>query len=211
MLLNRSAEDMVPAGRVLLHTCCAPCSGAILEWMMARGIRPTVYYFNPNIYPYEEYLTRRQECARYAEELGLEWVEAAYDHAFWLHTVQGMEQEPECGRRCMACFRMRLKAAAEYASAHGFQVLTSTLDSSRWKDHGQIIEAGREATAGFPDVTFWEKNWRKGGLQERRQAILREKGFYNQTYCGCEFSRSAQESRTVRSAGRTAPPTQSVI
>ena len=186
---NRTPDD-VPGGavKVLLHTCCAPCSGAIIEWMMRNGITPVIYYCNPNIYPQEEYLVRKEECTRYARSLGLEIIDADYDHTGWQCRVKGLEGEPERGARCLECFRMRLLSAARYASEHGFTVFTSTLDSSRWKRHDQIVEAGRWAASHFPGLTFWERNWRQGGLQQRRSEIIREQDFYNQRYCGCEFS-----------------------
>ena len=177
--------------RILLHTCCAPCSGAIIEWMMQNGYVPTIYYCNPNIYPFEEYLVRKEECSRYARSLGLEIVDADYDHAAWKCRIAGLEGEPERGARCLECFKTRLLSAARYASEHGFSTFTSTLDSSRWKRHDQIVEAGSWAAAQFPGLTFWDKNWRQGGLQERRSEIIKEQDFYNQRYCGCEFSMSA--------------------
>lgn len=88
----------------------------------------------------------------------------------------------------MMCFRFRLERAARYAQEHGFDVLTTTLASSRWKNLDQVNAAGFYACSLFPDVTWWDMNWRKGGLQERRNEIIREHGFYNQLYCGCEFS-----------------------
>ena len=182
--------------KVLLHTCCAPCSSAIIECMMQHCIRPTIYYCNPNIFPLEEYLIRKEECARYARSLGLDIIDADYDHERWKQEVRGMEGEPERGARCLKCFKLRLVAAARYAHVHGFPVMTTTLMSSRWKSLEQINEAGRFATSLFPDVTWWEQNWRKGGLSERRVEIIKEYGFYNQQYCGCEYSmRKEQEPR----------------
>lgn len=180
----------VPGGadRVLLHTCCAPCSSAIIECLMQHNVEPVIYYCNPNIFPREEYLIRKDECTRYAKALGLDIVEADYDHEAWRGLMAGMEQEPERGGRCLRCFRMRLADTARYAAEKGFSVITTTLASSRWKSLEQINEAGRAAAALYPGVTFWEQNWRKGGLNERRAAIIREYGFYNQQYCGCEFS-----------------------
>lgn len=188
--MKESPNEIVPEGaaKVLLHTCCAPCSGAIIEWMMQAGITPVIYYCNPNIYPLEEYLVRKGECSRYARSLGLQIVDADYDHAAWLHCIKGLESEPERGARCLECFRMRLLSAARYASENGFKVFTSTLGSSRWKRHDQIVEAGLWAASQFSGLTFWQRNWRQGGLQERRSAIIREQDFYNQRYCGCEFS-----------------------
>jgi predicted adenine nucleotide alpha hydrolase (AANH) superfamily ATPase len=187
--------------RVLLHTCCAPCSSAIIEFLMANRIEPVIYYCNPNIYPYEEYLIRKNECTRYAKSLGLTIIDADYDHQAWLDGVKGMENEPERGGRCSLCFRMRLLDTAEYARNNGFRVITTTLASSRWKSLEQIDAAGKwacaKANAECPDrendVIWWDRNWRKGGLQERRNQIIREYDFYNQLWCGCEFSRRQQE------------------
>ena len=177
--------------KVLLHTCCAPCSSAIIEALMKNGITPVIYYCNPNIYPLEEYLIRKDECTRYAQALGLEIVDADYDHENWLAAVKGHEQEPERGGRCLKCFKLRLLRTAQYARDNGFKVITTTLASSRWKSLDQIDEAGRWACSEVSEsdeVVWWEQNWRKGGLQERRNQIIKEYDFYNQLYCGCEFS-----------------------
>ena len=189
---------------VLLHTCCAPCSSAIIEAMLANGITPVIYYCNPNIYPQEEYEIRKNECTRYAQSLGLEIVDADYDHENWLEAVRGFEAEPERGGRCLKCFKLRLLRTAEYAYQRGIKVITTTLASSRWKSLDQINEAGQWACEKlekeFTDtaeqniippannVHWWDQNWRKGGLQERRLQIIKEYDFYNQLYCGCEFS-----------------------
>ena len=216
----KKAKDIIeaPMGetRVLLHTCCAPCSSAIIEAMLKNGITPVIYYCNPNIYPHEEYMIRKEECTRYAQALGLDIIDADYDHENWLVAMRGLENEPERGGRCLKCFKLRLLRTAEYARDHGFKVITTTLASSRWKSLDQINEAGlwacqealtRRCSDGMPlgavggsrlgvenmippdnSVIWWNQNWRKGGLQERRNQILKEYDFYNQLYCGCEFS-----------------------
>lgn len=182
----------VPGGvkKVLLHTCCAPCSSAIVECLMEHGITPVIFYCNPNIYPEKEYLIRKDECTRYARSLGLEIVDDDYDHEAWRTAMSGMEEEPERGARCLKCFKLRLMRTAAYAHDRGIRVITSTLASSRWKSLDQIHEAGRLAASAYDDVTYWEQNWRKGGLQQRRCELIKEYGFYNQLYCGCEFSMS---------------------
>ena len=183
---------------VLLHTCCAPCSCAIIEALLGSGITPVIYYCNPNIYPFEEYEIRKKECTRYAQSLGLEIVDADYDHDNWLAQMEGLEDEPERGGRCLKCFKMRLLRTAQYARERGIKVITTTLASSRWKSLDQINEAGRWACSNVSSAMtqdavpltplWWEQNWRKGGLQERRLQIIKEYDFYNQLYCGCEFS-----------------------
>ena len=173
--------------RILLHSCCAPCSAAIVECMLSNGMRPTVYFSNSNIYPDKEYVIRKNEIMRFLKGLSVPFVEDSYDHEEWLRAINGYENEPERGQRCSLCFEYRLRKAAAYASENGFKWLTTTLASSRWKNIVQINEAGLRATAQT-QVTFWQQNWRKGGLQERRNELLRINAFYNQQYCGCEYS-----------------------
>ena len=181
---------MVPDGvsEVLLHACCAPCSSAIVEWLMANGVQPVIYYFNPNIWPREEYEIRKEESKRHAASLGIRWIDDDYNHNVWLQGVCGLEGEPERGRRCEQCFTLRLTATARKARELGIRYFATTLASSRWKSLEQIERAGLAAEQAVGDVAFWAQNWRKGGLQERRNQLLKEYGFYNQQYCGCEFS-----------------------
>ena len=230
----RKVEAPGGAKDILLHACCAPCAGAVLECLLANAIRPTVFFSNSNIYPRAEYDLRLGELRRYADALGVELVADEYDHDAWLAAVRGLEREPERGARCAACFRFRLERAAQYAASRCLPVLATTLASSRWKDLDQVNEAGTTAcsaslhvgsglktsfgphrfavppltmprVARFSDptaasvppqaaavpVVFWAENWRKGGLQERRNEVIREQAFYNQTWCGCEFSRQS--------------------
>jgi len=174
--------------KLLLHTCCAPCSSAVIEWLMANGVRPTLFFYNPNIFPQKEYEIRKKEIFRYAKSLDLEIIDADYDHELWLADIRGLENEPERGARCLQCFKLRLQATAQYAHEAGFQQFATTLASSRWKDLAQIAEAGNTSASKYPNLQFLEKNWRKDGLSERRNELLTENGFYNQGYCGCEFS-----------------------
>lgn len=179
--------------KILLHSCCAPCSSAIIECLLENGIQPTIFYCNPNIYPQQEYEIRKNEAIRFVTSKGLDFIDADYDHTEWLNRMRGLENEPERGGRCLKCFVMRLTETAHYAFENGFCIFTTTLASSRWKSLEQINEAGRRAAALYPGIIFWEQNWRKGGLQDRRNELLKEYAFYNQQYCGCEFSISKQE------------------
>lgn len=182
---------------VLLHACCAPCSSAIVEWLLQHDVRPTIFYYNPNIWPREEYDIRKNESKRHAESLGISWIDGDYDHDAWLQGVCGLENQPERGLRCEQCFRMRLLATARKASELGIRYFATTLASSRWKSLEQINRAGQAAQEAVPGATFWDQNWRKGGLQDRRNQLLKEYGFYNQQYCGCEFSVRQSSHSTV--------------
>ena len=187
---------VIPEGcnEVLLHACCAPCSSAIVEWLLGNGVQPTIFYYNPNIYPREEYEIRKQESKRHAESLGIRWIDGDYNHQEWLQGVCGLESEPERGRRCEQCFTLRMKETAKKASELGIKYFATTLASSRWKSLEQIERAGLAAekmVSSQPSAIsprFWAQNWRKSGLQERRNQLLKELHFYNQQYCGCEFS-----------------------
>lgn len=196
--------------KVLLHSCCAPCSAAILEWMTQNGYAPTILFYNPNIWPEAEYLKRKAEISRYAAAIGVPIVDRdgckmnegfsgcsvsegerdtvwQQEHLQWKACTVGLEDEPERGARCMECFKYRLTVTARYAAEHDFPLFTTSLMSSRWKSIDQIFEAGRYAQeqVGCKSL-FWDKNWRKGGLYERRNILAKQ--FYNQQYCGCEFS-----------------------
>lgn len=180
----------LPGGvrRLLLHSCCAPCAGGILESLKASGVDVVLYFYNPNIHPQDEYLKRKEEQKAFAAKLGVVFVDADYDPAPWFRAVDGLENLPERGERCSACFRMRLAAAAEYAEFHGFEVFATTLGISRWKDLDQVNAAGQQAAARCSGVSFWPFNWRKDGGTRDMLEVSRREGFYQQEYCGCIFS-----------------------
>lgn len=180
--------SMINPKKILLHCCCAPCAAPILEWLKENQYEVILYFYNPNIYPEQEYIIRKNELLRYANELGLTVVDDDYKHDEWLQYIAGLEQEKERGGRCLQCFKMRLLATARVAERMQIPVIATTLASSRWKSLPQIEEAGKWAEAQVTGVEFWAKNWRKDGLQERRRILLAENNFYNQVYCGCEFS-----------------------
>ena len=130
---------------ILLHSCCAPCSSAILEWLLQNDYAPHVYYFNPNIFPEEEYLVRKNECIRYCEKLAVPFTDGDWDHAGWRNAVKGHECDPERGERCRLCFGVRMRATAAMAAKLGIRRFTTTLAGSRWKRLDQIREAALEA------------------------------------------------------------------
>ena len=175
--------------QVLLHSCCAPCAGPIMADIQAAGIELTILFYNPNIHPEAEYTLRKEENIRYAQELGLPFVDLDYDKDNWFARVRGLEWEPERGARCTACFDMRFERSALYAVEHGFTVFTSTLGISRWKDMNQINACGHRAASRYPErLRYWDYNWRKGGGSQRMIEIAKKEQFYQQEYCGCVYS-----------------------
>lgn len=179
---------------VLLHVCCAPCAGAIIEFLCGKGCRPVLFFSNSNIDTSGEFEKRYAEVLRYADRFSLRTICDPYDHENWLAAVKGLEDEPERGARCRACFLYRLTRSASKASELGLPAVTTSLASSRWKSLEQVDEAGLAACG--PQM-WWGQNWRKCGLQERRTAIIREQGFYNQNWCGCEFSHGQQQKHIL--------------
>jgi len=180
----------LPGGhsKVLLHSCCAPCSGEVMEAMLASGIDFTIFFYNPNIHPQKEYELRKSENIRFAEKFGVPFVDADYDRDNWFARAKGMENEPEKGKRCTMCFDMRFERTALYAHEHGFPVMTSSLGISRWKDMNQINGCGIRAAGRYPDLMYWDFNWRKQGGAERMIEISKRETFYQQEYCGCVYS-----------------------
>ena len=155
--------------KLLLHSCCAPCSGEVMEAISASGIEFTIFFYNPNIHPKKEYEIRKNENIRYAEKLSIPIIDADYDVDNWYERAKGMENEPERGKRCTMCFDMRFERTALYAYEHGF-------------------DSGLRAVAPYEGLTYWTYNWRKKGGSARMLEISKREHFYMQEYCGCAYS-----------------------
>lgn len=176
------------ADKLLLHSCCAPCSGEVMEALLASEIDYTIYFYNPNIHPRKEYELRKEENLRFAIKHNIPFIDADYDRDEWFKRAKGMEWEPERGIRCTMCFDMRFVRSALYAHENGFNVFTSSLSISRWKNMDQINDCGIRAANAYPDLTYWTFNWRKKGGSARMLEISKQEEFYMQEYCGCVFS-----------------------
>ncbi len=189
--MNTPRPELAPpdgVARVLMHSCCAPCAADIMSEMTRSGVDYTILFYNPNIHPQHEYELRKSENKRYAEKLGVPFVDLDYDTDNWFARVKGLEYEPERGARCTACFDMRFERSALYAVEHGYTVFTSSLGISRWKDMNQINACGERAAARYPELAYWDFNWRKGGGSARTVEISKQEQFYQQEYCGCIYS-----------------------
>ncbi len=174
--------------KLLLHSCCAPCSGEVMEAIQASGIDYTIFFYNPNIHPKKEYELRKEENIRFAEKHNVPFIDADYDTDNWFARAKGMEFEPERGVRCTMCFDMRFERTALYAHEHGFNVISSSLGISRWKNMQQINDCGVRAASHYPDMLYWDYNWRKKGGSARMIEISKRESFYQQEYCGCVYS-----------------------
>lgn len=171
--------------KILLLSCCAPCSCAVIKTLAEAKRNFTVVFYNPNIRPLAEYAKRRDENKRVCAFYGVDFIELEYDNERWCALTKGLENEPERGRRCSVCFKMRLKRVMEYALQNGFTAVASVLGVSRWKNLAQVNEAAHQA-ANETGMAYVEIEGRKGGMQELRAKLIKELALYNQNYCGCK-------------------------
>ena len=156
--------------------------------MQASGIDFTIFFYNPNIHPLHEYELRKNENIRFAEKFGIPFIDADYDRDNWFERAKGMEHEPERGIRCTMCFDMRFERTALYAHENGFPVMTSSLGISRWKNMQQINDCGLRAVQHYPDLMYWDYNWRKAGGSARMIEISKREEYNQQEDCGCVYS-----------------------
>ena len=193
--LDGIIEAHQQAGEVptlFLHSCCGPCSSYVLEYL-TRFFRITLFYYNPNMDTAEEYARRtdavRLLLSRAAYHNPVSLQVAPYDHAPFLLSVTGLEDEPEGGARCTRCFELRLEEAARLAALGGFDYYASTLTVSPHKDAERINRIGREMGRRY-GVAWLPSDFKKKEGFKRSTVLSREYGLYRQDYCGCEFSKA---------------------
>jgi predicted adenine nucleotide alpha hydrolase (AANH) superfamily ATPase len=187
-LLEQETIPFARDSKLLLHSCCAPCSGSMIKVLVEMGIQVTILWYNPNIHPRAEYEIRKQENLKYALKLGIPFVDLDYDTKEWFSRAKGMELDPERGSRCTMCFDMRMERTALYASENDFHWFTTTNATSRWKDVEQVNGSGRKAAERYENVHFWEFNWQTDRLTQLKYEVSAENSFYKQEYCGCAYS-----------------------
>ena len=181
--------------RLLLHSCCGPCSTAVIERLLESGeYAVTVYYYNPNITDPAEYEHRKAEQQRFLKEycaekgIGIGFIEGDYDPQLFLDAAKGMEGLPEGGKRCRMCFELRLLSAAKLAKERGYDCFDTTLSVSPYKNYDVICEVGRQLEQAF-GVEFLAGNYKKKDGYRRSVELSKQYGLYRQHYCGCEFSK----------------------
>ncbi|HJB58904.1 MAG TPA: epoxyqueuosine reductase QueH [Candidatus Faecalibacterium faecipullorum] len=189
--------------RLLLHACCGPCSSAVLE-QLCQYFDITILYYNPNIWPAAEYRRREEELERFvaaAHPLGVTVVEDRYDPEEFYAAARGLEAEPERGARCTACYRLRMRRAAAYAAANGFDWFATTLSISPHKDAERINQIGQELAAAY-GVPHLPSDFKKKNGYLRSLQLSAEYGLYRQDYCGCVYSHAQSEAERGAKAGR---------
>ncbi len=193
-VISRQKQDgHVPA--LLLHSCCAPCSSYVLE-ALSRDFSITVFYYNPNIYPEEEYWKRVEEQKEFIRRLPavhpISFMEGVYDKENFYQAVKGLEHIPEGGERCFACFRLRLGEAVKRAKEGNFDYVTTTLTISPMKNAGKLNQIGEELCKK-EGVCWLPSDFKKKNGYKRSTELSREYGMYRQDYCGCVFSLRERE------------------
>ena len=183
-----SQQEKVPT--LLLHSCCAPCSSYVLEYLSDYfGI--TVFYYNPNIYPDEEYEMRVREQQRFIRAFPakhpIDFIEGAYDKERFYEMARGLEAVPEGGQRCFQCYELRLREAGELAKARGFDYFTTTLSISPMKNAEKLNEIGLRLAEEL-GVSYLSSDFKKRNGYKRSTELSREYGMYRQDYCGCVYS-----------------------
>ncbi len=198
--LDALIEENEKRGRVprlLLHSCCAPCSSYCLEYL-ARYFEITLLYYNPNITDAEEFSKRAEELRRLIREMPLNGrvsvVIGEYDPEGFYAAAKGLEDVPEGGERCFKCYRLRLENAAEYAAEHGFDYFCTTLSISPLKNSAKLNEIGAELSEIYK-VPWLPSDFKKKGGYQRSIALSREYDLYRQNYCGCEYSKRFNDEK----------------
>ena len=189
---------------LLLHSCCAPCSSYVLEYL-SRYFRITCYYYNPNISPEEEYRFRVSELKRLTAEMPLagevKVEEGPYEPEVFQRMAEGLENIPEGGQRCRKCYELRLRKTAEEARKGGYDFFTTTLSISPMKRADWLNETGAELSEEF-GVPYLFSDFKKKGGYQRSIELSAIYGLYRQDYCGCSFSREERDRRKGESEKR---------
>ena len=181
-------EGSVPS--LLLHSCCGPCSSYCIEYL-SQFFNITVFYYNPNIFPEEEYYTRVKEQERFIKEFPtkhpVSFIEGDYDTKSFYEIAKGLEQEPEKGARCHKCYELRLRRTAQVAKEKGFDFFTTTLTISPMKDSQVLNEIGQRI--GLEEGVSWlVSDFKKKEGYKRSTELSKEYCMYRQDYCGCVYS-----------------------
>ena len=172
--------------KLLLHICCVGCGIAIMQ-ELEGDYHVTLYFYNPNIFPKEEFNKRLMEAKRIASEFGLDLITNDYDHEAWLKLVRGHEKDKERGGRCQICYKDRLRHTAVKAKELGFSHFTTTLTVSPHKDAKAIIMLGNDLASKY-SLKFLDQDFKKQDGFKKACALSKELNLYRQEYCGCEFS-----------------------
>lgn len=179
--------------KMLLHSCCGPCSTVVIE-RLKENFDVTVFYYNPNIEPFEEYEKRKAEQKKVCEFFGVKFIDFDYENALWHKFVEGLEKEKEGGKRCEKCFFFRLKKTAQFAKENNFDIFATTLSVSPHKNT-EIINNVGQSIAKTLEIEFLPESFKKKDGYLRSINLSKDLNLYRQNYCGCLFAKSIQDSK----------------
>lgn len=183
-------EDKVPT--LLLHSCCAPCSSYVLEYL-SQYFKITIFFYDPNIYPEEEYRRRVKEQQRLISELSpkykIDFIEGKYDTETFYDISKGFEKEREGGERCFRCYNLRLREAAKLCKEGGYDYFTTTLTISPYKNSAKLNDIGKKLEEEY-GVKYLFSDFKKKNGYKRSIELSTEHNLYRQDYCGCVFSKN---------------------
>ena len=197
LVLDKTLAQITKEGRrpsLMLHSCCAPCSSYVLEYLNTY-FDITVFYYNPNISPKEEYFHRVEEIKRLISEMCpfVSFSEGKYEPERFYEMAKGLEQEPERGKRCLKCYRMRLEETAAAARSANSDFFTTTLSISPQKSSVVLNEIGKSVSEEY-GVPYLFSDFKKKGGYKRSIELSAEYGLYRQNYCGCIFSKNERKT-----------------
>ncbi len=195
-IMLREIEDMGNIKKkLLLHSCCAPCSTYVIEYL-SKYFNLEVYFFNPNIFPKEEFFRRLEEQKRLIKEMGFTYkvVELKHRSKEFYKSVEGLEELGEGSLRCKNCFELRLDECAKYAKENNFDYFTTTLTISPLKNAKVLNELGEELSKKY-DINFLNSDFKKNNGYKNSVELSKEYNLYRQNYCGCSFSKKESEER----------------
>ena len=172
---------------LLLHACCAPCSSSVIE-RLAPYFNITVLFYNPNIEPFEEYETRKEELIRLLDIMKIKYINAIYDNDEWHECIKGLEEEKERGKRCYACYQKRLEYTAKTAKKYNYDYFGTTLTLSPFKVAEWINEIGYDLEKKYK-VNYMPSDFKKQNGYKRSIELSNQYGLYRQNYCGCIYSK----------------------
>lgn len=196
--LDEILEEITNSNKVpklLLHSCCAPCSSYVLEYL-SNYFKITIFYYNPNIYPNSEYQKRVEEQKRLLKiiktKYPIDYIEGNYDYELYSNNIKGLENEIEGGKRCFVCYRLRMEEAARQAKELNFDYFTTTLSISPYKDFKVLNEIGEELANKY-NINYLYADFKKKNGYLRSIELSKKYNLYRQSYCGCEYSLKSRE------------------
>ena len=185
--------------KLLLHVCCAPCSSYVLE-TLSKYFKITILYYNPNIYPYEEFAKRYKETEKLIKQMpgcdDVKIIDVGYDNSEFENLIEGLRNESEGGKRCFKCYELRLRKTAEFAQKNNFDYFTTSLSISPYKNANKLNEIGENLEKEY-NIRYLYADFKKKNGYKRSIELSNEYNLYSQDYCGCVYSKEERNNKLL--------------